>query len=297
MTAKNVKIKITLPKGANVISNINSDTKDLVLYEIDKLDILEEVHLGNQKVNFQAKDGQYVNKGDVIFTEGVLGHRMMIADFSGIVEIKSDVCRILGQKKTISKKINLPGKVIKSIPGKYVLVEAEMTKLKLPLYLNSKPKLTQKVYFNSKNDIKKLNITGENQNKTFFINDNFFIDDLSKIIAFGVKRLIVNSVYINNVNAFHNEINKLEAFGIISGFGEFVSRKIILKDDGYDIFWGKNHLFLADQIEKSRITVYEHPFWGITGNIHKKTNLVSMLEYNDEKIDVYLKNIKFNEQH
>lgn len=295
MKLTRLKIKIPVPENANINLNINDKTDDVLLYEIDQLEILEEVKLDpSRKINFNVKDGQYVSKGDIIFTEGLLGHKAMISDFSGIIEIKPDVCRILGQKKHIEKKINIDGVVKRVVPGKYTIVSAKLYKSKPVVYLNSKNKLSKKIYINSKKEINEEHFKLANFDCTYFINDNLYVDDLAKVIAFGAKRVIVNSIYVDNLRNLSKELNKLDGFAVISGFGELPARKIALKDEQKDIFWGKDKLFFSEKLELVPSRIYEHPFWGLTGKLKKKSDLVSTLDYNGESIEVYLKNVEIN---
>lgn len=292
---KTFKIRIPIPENSNINNSIGDSTKDTMLYEIDQLEILEEVKLNDgKKVNFNVKDGQFVNKGDIIFTEGLLGHRAMISDFSGIVEIRKDTCKILGQKKHIEKKINLEGKIKRIVPGKYIVVECNVIPVKPVVYLSTKNKLTPKIYIHSKKEINEDNFKLTNFDYTYFINDNLYVDDLAKVIAFGAKRVIVNSIYVDNLRNISKEINKLDGFAVISGFGELPARKFAMNNSNMDIFWGKSKVYFSEELELVPSRIFEHPFWGLTGKLKKKSDLISTLDYNGESIEVYLKNVEQN---
>jgi hypothetical protein len=289
-----LKIKVPVPNGANITVGKGDKLENIVLYDIDQLEVLEEVKLKGEKVNFNVKDGQYVGKGDIIFTEGFMGHKAMVSDFSGIVEILPDRVRILGQKRHIERTVNIPGQIVRIAPNHYVLLEAQLKSVIPAVYFSESNALSPKIYLKDKSEIVEKNFKFPSSNYTYFINDNLYIDELSKVIAFGAKRVIVNGLYIDNLQSFTRELNKLDGLAVISGFGEIVSRKFILEDKGYDVFWGKHSLFLAEEISKSPIRVFEHPFWGVTGKLKQKDPILGELEYSQEKIEVYLKNIEYH---
>ncbi len=168
-----IKIREPVPHDAIINVNVGQSTKDSLLYEIDQLEILEEVILDQvNNLQFNVKDGQYIRKGEIVFTEGFMGHKAMISDFSGIIEIKDNKCRILGQKKHIERSINLEGKVLRVVPGKYVLIQCKVTALHPAIYFNASSKLTPKVYIHSKTEINENIFKFAGQEYTYVINDN-----------------------------------------------------------------------------------------------------------------------------
>jgi hypothetical protein len=88
------------------------------------------------------------------------------------------------------------------------------------------------------------------------------------------------------------EVEKLEGFAVISGFGEIVSPKVTLKTANHNLFWSKHGILISDEVEIAEHQVFEHPFWGISGNYKKKNELVGNLDYNREVFEFYLKNIE-----
>lgn len=287
-----LKVKLQLPQGANLLAKVGDEIDKTLLYEIDQLDVLEEVKLPKEKVNFNVKDGQYVSKGEIIFTEGFMGHKAMVSDFGGIVEISDDKVRILGQKRHVKRIINIPGKLVRIVPNKFVVIESEMTSVIPAFYLTDKKMLSPKIYVKNKSFLMESNFKFPSSNITYFVNDNLYLDELSKMIAFGAKRIILSGLFVDNLSLLKNELNKLDGFAVISGFGEMVSRRFILDDLGYDIFWGSKGVYFADKLKKSPPRVFEHPFWGITGDTNKIDNIRGDLDFNGEKIEFYLKNLE-----
>jgi len=287
-----IKVKLPIPDNANVLAKVGEKIDKTLLYEIDQLEILEEVMLSKEKVNFNVKDGQYVSKGEIIFTEGFMGHKAMISDFGGIVEISSDKVRILGQKRHIERTVNIPGKLIRLVPNKYVVIESQLTSVAPVVYFSEKKVLSPKVYLKDKSEIVESNFKFPNFNFTYFVNDNLYLDELSKMIAFGARRIIVNGLFVDNLASLTRELNKLDGFAVISGFGEMISRRFLLDDLGYDVFWGSKSVFFAEKLEKSPPRIFEHPFWGMTGLVNKKDNIRGEVDYDGEKIEFYLKNLE-----
>lgn len=290
---KTLKLRLPLSKEATLYAKVGDSLEDLLVYEIDQLEVLEEVKFGNRKVEFEAKDGQYISKGDILFTEGFMGHKAMVSDFGGILEIQDGVCRILGQKRHIERKINFKGKVSRIVPGKSVLLECEVVKFRPPFFSNNKKVLSQKIYLESKKEIKDGNIKFPSHDITYFVNDNLYVDDLAKLIAFGAKRIIVNAMFIEDYKTFYREVSKLDSFAIISGFGELTGRRVLLKEGGdKDIYWGEKGIYLADPLVHAPNRIFEHPFWGMAGHVKPKNEIVGELDYNGEVIEVYLKNVE-----
>lgn len=289
-----LKIRIPLPESANFTGQIGDKTLNYSLYEIEEAEILENIKIDpRKKVNFNVKNGQYISRGDIIYTEGFLGHKAMISDYNGIIEINGDQCRILGQKNTIKRKINIDGRVVRYVPGRFIIIESQLVSVRPAIYFNRSKLLSEKIYLQSKKDLIQENFKFPSLNYTYFVNDNIFVDDLAKMIAFGAKRIIVNGIFVNNLHAFARELNKLDGFAVISGFGEMVSRRFIFKnDENHDLFWGKKSLFISDDIELSPHRIFEHPFWGITGKLEEKNHIVAELDKNGDKIEVYKKNIE-----
>jgi hypothetical protein len=286
-----LKIKLPVPETANVYAEKGDLARNLLLYEVDELEVLEEVVVDTNKVRFEIKDGQFVNKGDVIFTEGILGHKAMVADFNGIIEITPTACRILGQKRHVEKRIELKGKVLRVVPKRFVEVVGSFMPISGCLFNNSKKKLTKLMYIEDKESLVELEKVNFAQT-TLLVNDNLFVDDIAKLVALGVKRLIVNGVFINNLTAFNKEIQKLDGFCLISGFGELVGLQITLQKPKYDIFWAKNRVYISDDVYNTPARVFEHPFWGVSGEVSKNNNLVGNLDFNKESVEFYLKNLQ-----
>lgn len=287
-----LKLKIPIPENASVYAENGDRAHNLLLYDVEQLEVLEEVRIDTKSIKFQVRDGQFVNKGDIIFTEGFLGHKAMVADFNGIIEIKSDRCRILGQKRHFERKIHFNGNVIRVVPEKFIELLCEAEPVSPVYYTSFQNLLTELVYFPSKEGLAPDFFRFAGSEVTFFINDTLYIDDLAKIIAFGARRVIVNSMFITDLMALKREVNKLEGFAIISGFGELVAPKFTLKSPEHNVFWSKHTILFSDEIEQVKHQVFEHPFWGIAGNYKKKNELVGSLDHNQEIFEFYLKNIE-----
>lgn len=294
MKKHKLKLKISLPEGANVYAENGDSAKNLLLYEVDQLEVLEEVRFDTEKVKFNLKDGQFVNKGEIVFTEGFLGHKAMMADSPGIVEIKNDRCRILGQKRHSERRINFEGKVIRVVPNRFIELQCYIYTLQPVFYFNYQTRLADQVYFSDKSQVTPDKIKFPRSDTTYFINDNLYLDELTKIIALGAKRVIVNGIFIDDIENFKREIDKLDSFCIISGFGEYAFRRFDSLAENMDILWGKKKLHVCSAIENEIPTVYEHPFWGMQGDFEKKNELVGILDYNREAFEFYLKNLGKN---
>ncbi len=296
MISKKIKLKISIPDNANVYAELGDKTYDLLIYEVDQLEVLEEVVVEKNKVKYNVKDGQYVNKGDIIFTEGLLGHKAMVCDVGGIVEINEDRCKILGQKKHFERRINIDGRVTRLLPKKLIQISSTLTALKPVLYRNFRTKLTPYVYLDNKSSLTSELIQNISLDTTFFINDNLYLEELAKIIALGVRRIIVNGVFIDNLDNLKKEINKLEGFAVISGFGDRVSQKFRVAQPDRDLIWGKVTLYFSDTLSINPIKAYEHPHWGVSGDLIKTHDLIAELDYNHEALEIYIKNLEYNEQ-
>lgn len=294
-----LKIRINLPEYAEFNGKVGDSTKDYILYEIEKAEILEDIILNkNKKIKFKVKNGQYVNRGDIIFTEGILEHKVMISDFNGIIEIDGDHCRILGQKNRVKRKINIDGRVLQYVPGKFIIIESRLTSIRPAIYFNRRKILSEKICLESKKDIIQENFKFPALDYTYFLNDNIYVEDLAKMIAFGARRIVVNGIFVNDFRTFVRELNKLDGFALLSGFGEMVARRFIITGKhNYDLFWGKSAIFLADKLKLLPHRVFEHPFWGITGKLTEKDHALAILDKNGERIEIYKKNVektKFN---
>jgi hypothetical protein len=287
-----LKLKIPIPQDANVYAENGDKAVNLLLYEVDQLEVLEEVKVDTSNARFEAKDGQFVNKGDVIFTEGFLGHKAMISDFNGILEIKKDRCRILGQKRHFERKVNFNGSVRRVIPNKYLELICDVTALGAVFYTTYKSKLTELVYIKNKEHITQDIFRFGGANTTYFINDNLYVDELAKVIAFGARRVVVNGIFVNDLATLRREIDKMDGFCIISGFGEMIKPYYSLEDPKMNFLWGKKKLYIGDPVQVVPLRVYEHPYWGITGDFKKKNELVGNLDYNREVFEFYLKNVE-----
>jgi hypothetical protein len=164
--------------------------------------------------------------------------------------------------------------------------------LKPVYYTSYQNRLTDLVYYNTKEEINQEHFRFAGEDVTFFINDNLYIEELAKIIAFGARRVIVNGIFVNDLNALKRELDRLDGFAVIAGFGEIVSPRVFLKAAEHNVFWSKHGLLLSDTIQFLEHHVYEHPFWGISGDYKKKNELVGNLDYNREVFEFYLKNIE-----
>jgi hypothetical protein len=193
-----LKLKIPIPENANVFAENGDRADNLLLYEVEQLEILEEVKVETKDVHLIVKDGQFVKKGDVIFTEGFLGHKAMVSDFNGIVEIKPDRCRILGQKRHFERKINFNGEVVRIVPNKFIELSCDAEAVKPALYISYQNRLTDLVYYDSKESISQDHFKFGGGDVTYYVNDNLYIEELAKIIAFGAKRVIVNSIFVSD---------------------------------------------------------------------------------------------------
>ncbi len=290
-----LKIRIQIPENAQFFGRIGDKTKKYDLYEIEEAEVLEDIQLDrSRKIRFHVANGQYVNRGDIIFTEGLLGQKMMIADFSGIVDITENRCRILGHKHVVRRRININGKVIKYIPKKYVIIRTSPIYLLKPaIYFSCRNVLSNKIYIKSRDEIKQENFTFPSLDNTYFIDDNIYVDDLAKMVAFGARRIIVNGIFINDFNTFNTELNKLDGLAVISGFGEILGKRIIFEDyENYDVFWGKKGVYISNKMKIVSRRVFEHPFWGLDGELDEKDYVTMILRKNDEEINVYKKNVE-----
>ncbi len=295
ITKVKLKIRIQIPKNAQFLGRIGDTTIKYYLYEIEEAEVLEDIEFDrSRKIRFHVVNGQYVNRGDIIFTEGLLGQKMMIADFAGIVDITNNRCRILGHKHVVRRKINVDGKVITHIPKKYVIIRTNGIHLLKPaIYFSCRNVLSPKIYIKSRDEIRQEKFVFPSLDNTYFIDDNIYVDDLAKMVAFGARRIIVNGIFINDFNAFNTELNKLDGLAVISGFGEMLSKKFILTDyENYDVFWGKKGVYISDKIKIVSKRVFEHPFWGINGKLEEKDHITMILRKNNEEIYVYKKNIE-----
>jgi hypothetical protein len=289
-----LKLKIPIPAQANVFAETGDIARDLLLYEVDQLEVLEEIRLTSKSPKFSAKDGQFVNKGDVIFSEGLLGHKVMISDFNGILEIKDGKCRILGQKVHLERRISIDGKITRVVPNRYIEIMSKLIRINTCFYSNTKVQLTNVIYLESKQEINEQGLKFADFNTTVFVNDNIYVDDIAKLIALGVRRLVVNGVFINDIQGFKKEVDKLDGFSIIAGFGEFIAQKIKVSDTSRNILWGKHTIYFGSPIEVIATRTFEHPYWGITGEFFKKNELIGELDYNHEVFEFYLKNLEKN---
>lgn len=289
-----LRLKIPIPENSNVFTENGDKSVDLLIYEVEQLEVLEEVRIDPKTVHFNVKDGQFVNKGDIIFTEGFLGHKAMISDFNGIIEIKKENCRILGQKRHFERRISFDGTVRRVVPDRFIEISCNTTVLKPVFYTNFKSRLSDLIYYENKDDISREHFRSAGPDSTVFINDNLYVEELAKIIAFGVKRIIVNAIYVSDLNSLRREIEKLEGLAVMSGFGEIMGKKAVLISPKHNIFWGKKNLLVSDKVVQTANQVYEHPFWGISGEFKKKNELVGNLDYNREVFEFYLKNIENN---
>jgi hypothetical protein len=294
LKTKTLKLKINLPHDASIYAEKGDKANDLLLYEMDQLEVLEEVIIDHDKANFKVKDGQYVNKGDIIFTEGLLGHKAMVCDVAGIIEIQGNKCRILGQKRHFERRINLNAEVSRLVPKNFIELSCNTTKAQGCFYVNFKTKITTYLYINDKKNINPGSIDISDPDLTLFINDNLYIDDLAKIVAFGFKRIIVNGLYINDLESLKHEIAKLDSFCILSGFGEIIAKRFEIKNPLQDLIWGKKALYFSDSLSFEEPRIFEHPFWGMSGKIQKKNNVTVELNYNGEVFESYLKNLEKN---
>ncbi len=296
MVHKKLLLKLKIPHDANVFAESGNSTEDLFLYEVDQLDVLEEVKLEGKAQKFHVKDGQFVRRGEIIFTEGFLGQKAMVSDFNGIVEIKPDVCRILGQKQHFERRIKFKGIVKRVVPRRFVVISSSVVGVPGIYFANASKKLTSLTYFESKKAFFQAHEDSTlAKNTTVFINNVVYVDDIARIIAIGVKRLIVNAVYIDGIQSFLKEASKLESFCVISGFTEQPEPKYHFSNPGMDVFWGKRHVYFTEDIRQAPIRAFEHPNWGISGSFQAKDGLVSNLEYNGQVLEFYLKNIERNE--
>lgn len=293
LISKRINIKVPLPEHSEIFAKKGDLTDDLMLYEADNLNVLEKVKLDKRKkIHFHVKDGQYIKKGDVIFSEGLLGHKVMISDFNGIIELNEEECKILGQKIHVDRKVNFEdGKVWKVVPNHYIVLKVQTYRFPLAYYINDKTKISQFFFVKRREDITEFNLKKNLLENSFFINDNIYIDDLAKLIALGAKRIIVNGIFINNLKSFNKEIGKLDSFAVLYGFGEFVTSKYKFSDNNYDIIWGKNKLYFTTKPDVQDVVSYEHPYWGITGGVEGEDELTVELNTKGEKMKFYKKNL------
>lgn len=293
------KVKIPLPQNSFFLGNIGDVLKNYYIYEIEEETILEKFIFDNLKdVKFLVKNGQYVEKGTQIFTQGFLGHKVYITNFSGIVDIGSNYYQLLGQKLSYKRKINVNGKIIKINLPYNVVISLNSYKIKPVFYRNLVIDFSKKII------IKKLIDLLEGNNISFLkfldstclINDNITLLQLQKLIELGIKKLIVNAVHITDWPLFIALINRLDSFAVITGFGQHVDKKLnFIKDDNFDILWSKSNIYVCDSIEfLNENIVFEHPYWGINGEISNKDNMKVLVSKNQEVFEFYKKNIYKN---
>jgi hypothetical protein len=294
MKKVNLKFKIAIPEGATLYAENGDKTINLLLYEVEQLERLQEVKANKKTSKYLVKDGQFVKKGEPIFSEGFLGHKTVNADFNGIIEIREDSFRILGQKRYFERRINLQGTIDRILPQKCIKLSCLVSPLDNIYYYNEKNKLSDQIYLHDKKDISADHLKSIAQDVTIFVNDNLYVEDIAKLIALGVKRLVVNGVFVDNIENLRREVRKLKGFCVLGGFGEFVSRKIHPINPKMNIYWGKKKLYFSDNVVSGDGAVYEHPFWGLSGKWHRKNELIGELEYNNELFEFYLKNLDSN---
>jgi hypothetical protein len=289
-------IRIPLPKNAQFFGRIGDITKNYTIYELEEAEVLEDIEIDkSRKLRFHIVNGQYVNRGDIVFTEGLLGQKMMIADFAGIVDITDNHCRILGHKRVVRRKININGRVVQYIPKESIFIRTYATSLIPAVYFSRRNVLSTNVYLKDKEEIKQEKFTFPALDNTYFVDDNVYVDDLAKMVAFGARRIIVNGIFINDFNAFIAELNKLDGFAVLSGFGEILAKKIVfLSENYYDVFWGKKRLYFSDNIKRLSGCVFEHPFWGLNGELDEKDHVRMLFRKNDEEMNVYKKNVELD---
>lgn len=286
------RFKIPIPDGSTVYAAIGDKTKNLLIYDFETYDVLEDIHVDLAEYNLNVKDGQYVNKGDVLCSSGLFGHKAIISDFSGIVEISNNHIRILGQKKKITRRVNLVGKIKSIEANKYIIIVCKGIKYVAPLYFARRKNFSSIITWNQTADIIWDTILSD---ATIHLNFPVYQDDLAKVISLGASKIIVNSLIITELNNFYKLVNTLENFAVLFGFGEFIRPDLSI-DDTYDIFWGSEKLFFTPNTvstsSKKKCLVTEHPFWGIRGKINKRKHHTVEVTYNDEIFDIYYKNVR-----
>lgn len=294
MKKSKLKIKLAIPEGATMYAENGDKTINLLLYEVEQLEKLDEIKLGDKKVKFHVKDGQFIKKGEPIFSEGLFGHKVFLSEQSGIIEMRDTSIRILGQKRYFERRINLQGEVTKIVPKKFMSISCLVSPVENTYYHTVGCKLSEQIYIHDKNDISSDKLNSSSPDATVYVNDNLLVEELARLIALGAKRVIVNSIFITDFESFKREVKKLNGFCVIAGFGEYISRKVHPISPKMNIYWGKKKLYLSDNVVIGENIVYEHPFWGLAGKWNRKNDLIGELEYNNEKFEFYLKNLESN---
>lgn len=286
------RFKIPVPDGSTIYAAVGDKTKNLLIYDFETYDVLEDIHVNFDEYNLNVKDGQYINKGDILCSSGLFGHKAIISDFSGIVEISNNHVRILGQKKKVSRRLNLIGRIKSINANKYIIIKCKGIKYISPLYFVKKKSFSSTITWNQTTDIVWDAILSD---VTIHLNFTVYQDDLAKVISLGANKIIVNSLIITELNSFYKLLNSLENFAVLFGFGEFVKPDFLI-DDTYDIFWGNEKLFFTPNTistsSNKKCFISEHPFWGIRGKITKRKHYTAEITYNDEIFDIYYKNVR-----
>ncbi len=286
------KFKITVPDGSTIYAAVGDKTKNLLIYDFETYDVFEDIRVNFAEYKLNVRDGQYINKGEVLCYSGLFGYKRVISDFSGIVEISNNHIRILGQKKKVSRRLNLIGRINSINANKYIIIKCKGIKYIPPLYFVKKKSFSSIITWNQTTDIVWNTILS---NVTIHLNFSVYQDDLAKVISLGASKIIVNSLIITELNSFYKLLNSLESFAVLFGFSEFV-RPDFLIDDTYDVFWGSEKLFFTptsmNTFNNKKCFISEHPFWGIRGKINKRKHYMAEITYNDEIFDIYYKNVR-----
>lgn len=290
-------LKIKIPDESEVYVRKGDSARDLLVYEAEVLKVLEEVKLEeNNKYHFFKKDGQYVKKGDKLFTTGFITQRTFMADCNGILEITDAYCRILGKKEVVKKRVNFLGKVQKIIPDKYVFLKLNIRKLKTCFFVNNNVASTKVMMNQSSVQETPRKALGEDNNpsmekSTLFMNKNISVSDLAKYSALGYRRVLVDSLNVDNIHVFHKELHKFDSFGVVTGFGYIKEPGALFENSlEYDIVWGKDAVWICDKYRQNIPRISEHPFWGGRVKIKDIGDIVTDVQYNKEEFKIYNKN-------
>lgn len=289
---KKISLRMPIPPQSVVYAEKGDKTINLLLYEVDQLEEIEVIDIkGIEGIQYKVKNGQFVKKGTILFTHGFMNHKQMRAEHNGIIEIKTDTCTILGQKKHFERRIHVTGEVKRVVPRKFIEIAFESQPIK-PVYYNSRNSfLSNQVYLHTKEEIGSDSFKTFSPDSAVYVNDNLRSTEIAKLITLGARRIIVNGLITDDLVAMKSELGKLEGFAVLGGFGELVSKKYTPISPRMSILWGKKNIFICDHLTTSESRVFEHPFWGISGRWNKKNELIGEFEYNNERIEFYLKNL------
>lgn len=292
-----MRLKVTTPLQSDVFVRKGDNLKNVILYESEAYEVIEEVELTKsiEEYKFFVKNGQFVTRGEKLFSEGFINQKIMISDVSGIVEIENNFLRILGHKSKLTRKVNLIGFVDKIVPGKFIELVLEPRQINTSYYRSSSSRINTLIDFQSLSSHRSNKFSQDIKIKgysTLIFNQTVNVQDLAKSYALGYRRIIVDSLSMDSPDQTIKELNKFDAVAVLQGFGN-LKYPLYNFYEGFkhDVFWGKSRIYFFDRFEKKGERIFEHPFWGLPIKINKKDNAYSEVSYDNEDFTVYNKNI------